>query len=527
MLPNEIWIYVFESMTRPSELFKVIQSCKQFYALAIRVLYRNVQWLSPFHFTQNISFWDRQTAAMSEVPTSLTVGISHMYGTLFGRFDPAAVVVEADGTWAVNVTPSMGNFVHGPHDLKPLSFFASATLFKAVSSRISSFTKLEELIFHRASLPTIIYTVIQTLPRLRHLCIQYCSLPPSVIDSNLGFASLPITELTLLCVKENIAVIPESHYVAALLLATARNLRILRVDWTTVSAVFFAQLNPNIQYELPAKLEILEVRMPIAKFWPSDGHRGLIDPLCSFLKKCPKIMQFIVMNRLPSLPLTRTTIPNLRSYSGPLSTVFSVLRGRTVEHLEITDDDKKLEDLVNALPELAEIQPSLQTLCIFLCRWDNEVLYPISEHFTNLRRLQIKYQESNPSEVHFNFIYKQSDTIANSLFLSEYVILSLGSQFLYRLPQLHTLQIYNDIPISSSVISFDPIHPQHTDSLPLWVTDHEPDLGPTGDDVFEDIKELIVAWRKHCRNLREVQLVGGVVWRRAFDGDEWSQRVLE
>jgi hypothetical protein len=45
-------------------------------------------------------------------------------------------------------------------------------------------------------------------------------------------------------------------------------------------------------------------------------------------------------------------------------------------------------------------------------------------------------------------------------------------------------------------------------------------------DAYEDLKELIVAWRKHCRNLREVQLVGWFVWRRAFDGDDWCERVL-
>ena len=77
-----------------------------------------------------------------------------------------------------------------------------------------------------------------------------------------------------------------------------------------------------------------------------------------------------------------------------------------MEHLEITDDDKKVEELTSVLAGVATSQPRiLQTLCVFLCQWDTEILFPIVKHFTNLRRLEIKYQEGGPSEVHFVLLH--------------------------------------------------------------------------------------------------------------------------
>lgn len=45
--------------------------------------------------------------------------------------------------------------------------------------------------------------------------------------------------------------------------------------------------------------------------------------------------------------------------------------------------------------------------------------------------------------------------------------------------------------------------------------------------VEVELRNLILAWRKYCRNLREVQFICGFAWRRAYDGDEWIKRVFE
>ena len=101
-LPNEMWIAVFEAITSPSDLFKVIQTCKHFYQLAIRVLYRSVQWTSPLTYARNAPFWLNRSDAMADVPTSLLISISHMPLNSYARFDPQTAIVEADGTWKLS-----------------------------------------------------------------------------------------------------------------------------------------------------------------------------------------------------------------------------------------------------------------------------------------------------------------------------------------------------------------------------------------------------------------------------------------
>src|SRR6516164_8974133 len=50
--------------------------------------------------------------------------------------------------------------------------------------------------------------------------------------------------------------------------------------------------------------------------------------------------------------------------------------------------------------------------------------------------------------------------------------------------------------------------------------------GPQASPDDEEVKGLIVPWRKHARMLREVQFVEGAVWRRAWDGDVWCKRYI-
>jgi hypothetical protein len=412
-----MWIAIFEAMGQPSDLLKVIKTCKHFYALAVRVLYRNIQWISPLPFASNACFWRKQNGAMADVPTSLVVGISHINLNSFARFDPSSAVVELDGSW--NVTPSHSN--HGglnsmqqfqqhmyevagatSSDYRRLSFFASKGLYDTLSQMISTFSMLQELVFHHAELPETIYPAIKSLPRLRHLAIQYCSLPVVNSEPDATFADLPITSLTLWCSKADSDQSPTSNYVYALHLCTARSLRTLKVDWTAVTARFFALTTPHVQAVLPTHINDLTLRMPVSKLWPSEGDASramLIVPLVAFLRNSPSITRFSAYNRLPSLELDSAILPNLNTYVGPLATVLTVLKDRPVEHLEISDIDKKLSDFIHILPEVAKIKPDLKTLCLVMREWDNEILYAIHQLFSDLRKIRIKYEDKYPSEV--------------------------------------------------------------------------------------------------------------------------------
>lgn len=420
-LPNEMWIAVFEAIISPADLFKVIQACKHFYQLAIRVLYRSIQWTSPLAYARNAPFWLNRTDAMVDVPTSLFISISHMPTNSYARLDPQTAIVEADGTWKLsppahpnsssyngNNHENLGTSSRRDRDERRIAFFASKGLYEVMARQIMNFTSLRELTFHRAELPEVLYTVIESLPQLRHLTIQYCTFPsvaphpthPHVqLDGDVSsfedesdsdddrsitnyypdFSVLPITTLKLWGNKgDTDSGHGISNTVYALHLCTAASLQTLKIDWTPTSARFLAQLNPNTSVTLPPGLHHLTLRMPTAKVWPSEDANNniniagtnfntgihsntttnLLNPLQIFLVSVPSLRSLSIVNRLPSLDLPGGALPNLKAYAGPMGTVLAVLKsagsGGSVRHLEVTDVDKKVSDFVGAfLPAVA------------------------------------------------------------------------------------------------------------------------------------------------------------------------------
>ncbi|PFH47456.1 hypothetical protein AMATHDRAFT_87710 [Amanita thiersii Skay4041] len=172
----------------------------------------------------------------------------------------------------------------------------------------------------------------------------------------------------------------------------------------------------------------LVLRMPPTLAWPPDigtSRRTILDPLNTFLNNVPSVSTLSIINRLPLCTIPPSALPRLETYSGPLSSIINVATGRNLQHLEIRDEDRKVMDVISMLPALRDVAPGLKTLCLPLRKWDDEVLYPTSEFFPELRKLKITYDDGVPSE---------------------YTILSLGARFLYRLVHLETFQLYNPHP---------------------------------------------------------------------------------
>ena len=161
----------------------------------------------------------------------------------------------------------------------------------------------------------------------------------------------------------------------------------------------------------------------------------------------------MVVNRLPSLDIPPGALPNLRSYTGPMATVLAVLKGTgtgkcagmgvgaggCLRHLEVTDVDKKVSDFVGAfLPAVAagteggflvvgdgagesreckgkgkgkeqerdQGEPrGLWSLSVILRQWDNEILFAITQHFRQLRKIRVRYEMGYPSEVCLVFFF--------------------------------------------------------------------------------------------------------------------------
>ena len=458
---------------------------------------------------------------MFDVPTSLLISISHMPMNSYARFDPQTAIVEADGTWKLSPPYVLSRTAHRPiiitntqvslelspnpyhgigpeisansnrqdRDERPIAFFASKGLYDAMARQITGFVNLRELTFYRAELPSVLYGVIQSLPQLRHLTIQYCTYPsvsprlshphvhldldmpsfdgdsdsedeastPAPTNYYPDFSTLPLTSLKLWANKgDTDSGHGISNTVYALHLCAASSLQTLKIDWTPTSARFLAQLNPNTTITLPAGLQHLTLRLPTAKVWPSeDGNNNanmgglnftagahsntsanLLNPLQIFLVSIPSLRSLTVVNRLPSLNIPMGALPNLKSYTGPMATVLAVLKsvgsGGCVRHLEVTDVDKKVSDFVGCfLPAVArrteggfsngsaiEVDASgkgkgkerdegerrgLWSLSVILRQWDNEILFAITQHFAQLRKVKIRYEVGYPSEVGFLF----------------------------------------------------------------------------------------------------------------------------
>ena len=83
--------------------------------------------------------------------------------------------------------------------------------------------------------------------------------------------------------------------------------------------------------------------------------------------------------------------------------------------------------------------------------------------------------------------------------------MSLGPHVLIKMERLHTFQLF-----------------ETSGMLPVMADD--PD--DWGDDWTTEgmLKTLILPWNKYCPQLREVQLMGGYLWRRAHEKDSWTQR---
>ena len=125
-----------------------------------------------------------------------------------------------------------------------------------------------------------------------------------------------------------------------------------------------------------------------------------------------------------------------------MGTVLAMLKGAgsggCLRHLEITDVDKKVADFVGAfLPAVAGQteggyaatssssgrnedegtwkgkgkekekekedgeRRGLWSLSVVLREWDNEILFAVTQHFEELRKVKIRYEDGFPSEVRF------------------------------------------------------------------------------------------------------------------------------
>lgn len=491
-LPNELWMSVFESINSPSDLAKVLRTCRRFRDLAIRILHQRLIWNDPRHFVRTLQFWTNNPGMLA-VPRSLTVGISKIQipPTQVDRLDRVVAVVGINGVLGHvpvgGVIPPANMLVLNPPmeamatRTKP-AFVAALDLYQAMTSCMVTFTQLTNLTFKNALLPDTIYNIIHGISTLRVLHIEFCTFDQATITGAWNHTTLPVTELSLLSLDGG------THVTDALALAKAHNLRVLRFDTTACIFRFFTRPSNGGPHVVPRYLESIDVRLPEKKSWPSsppEAQQSYIAPLIEFLAMCPNAVRLTIGGYMPEFTFPARILPNLRSYKGPMSTVVAVTGHRPITELNICDAGTKLSEWTDTLTSLGKEHSSLQELCAYVPYWDDEILYAVTQLFPNLHMLHIRYGLGCPSE----------DTI-----------LSIGPHFVTRTPNMHTLHLFSPRARSAAELLVPKYFDQSASPSAFEDETRDPET---------ELKGLIGCWDRYCPQLREVQLLQGFVWRKA------------
>ena len=77
------------------------------------------------------------------------------------------------------------------------------------------------------------------------------------------------------------------------------------------------------------------------------------------------------------------------------------------------------------------------------------------------------------------------------------------------MPELHTLELYQ-LPVSGG---FTPSHPKTF-------------FDPSFESIEEELQDILIPWNRHCPKLRKVQLLGGYVMTRGFEGAQWKLSIV-
>ena len=449
MFPNELWMNVFEELDSPHDIAAVVRTNKRFRSLGTRILYRHLIWTDPLRFVRNHPYL-QQNYSLRSVVRALTLGISTATSQLdrIEQLSRARAIIHLSGEITSLQRPNRAHEARILDEIgiaTTVDLLASDGVTETIYYHAATFTNLRDLIFSSMVLPDSFYEFVHRFPLLDKLAIENCTAPLRPHFTTLHPRDLPITELSIIGVRGR----RDARELRAF--GEGKHLRVIRFDWTCHIYKHFSEQptppipqppiywNPGFVVVLPLgaplpplhtlqpqdpphppqlflpshndppvpspHIHTIEVKFPTQKSWQSfiaEPHDQLINPFADFLVKCPRIVNLRIKNYLPWLRLPDTALPNLASYQGPLTTIKSVVSGaRQLKHLSIRDPTGGLPALEKAFKDIeaAGGGAELETLSVFICHWDDEILYALLHHFSNLRRLEIMYKEGNPTEV--------------------------------------------------------------------------------------------------------------------------------
>ncbi|KAK0237308.1 hypothetical protein EDD85DRAFT_837179 [Armillaria nabsnona] len=454
-LANENFIHIFQQLDNPKDLFHVVQTCTLFRNLAIRELYKHIRYTDTTSFKSNNSFWRGREDNMHEMPIS----------------------VSFDGTLPLD-------------KIRPLSAYHIS-----IWARLLSFTSLDTLSFANCALPeseSVCY-LLGGMPNLRTLSFKQCVFVETPIPLCNGygrFSGLPITDLTLLYNRTYHTIpagddhtFPAEGIMPHLQFTTSTSLRSLTISWDTTVSSFFA--NDSREYSFSAALD--KVNIHFSDPFPDAGHplleviEVMRQHLGKFLRdECGGITElglhstelFVVGD------IDCGDLSHLEKYTGPVALVGSITG--PLQELAVRDLDLDVGKVTPALEAVAARRPNLVKLDVTVISWDIEILYAVSQLFSDLRELRIKYHDGYPDEA---------------------AILSMSSIFFHRFVNMTTLHIYNpQVPVGRYV--YDDEEMWMDPPSPVMLPEREYELGPS---ASEDVLDLMMGWIKTCPNLTEMK----------------------
>ncbi|KAI1785078.1 hypothetical protein LXA43DRAFT_929429 [Ganoderma leucocontextum] len=489
--PAEVWLDIFDQIPNSTDLYGIAATCNKFWDLTMRARHRDIVWRTPEHVAQDLPVWN-EFPNMEPSVGSLTISVNKAYRGSFGR------VVDLDKSI------SRAGFSRETL-LRFDRMYASPLLHEMMLAKINQFTNLASLTFADMSVQDAHFSLIHSLPRLRTLKIERCAVETRMVEP-MKHKQLPITDLTMLSVRRSR--VPDrdidghlEHFVAgesisyALALCTAQGLRSLTIDASAdIFRAVFNSLDAQARgWTIPIHLEHIYVVQKrssgVGEKTPAFfGGEGTF-PDAHLYHFCVQTTSLKTISTPIFVPTQITIAPealpaDLERFAAPVETAQLVAAVRKLQALGLMKFGVGAREGITALTSIGKRRRDLKMLLLDCKGWDVEIISAVAKLFKQLRRLRIVYDGPGPTE---DFL------------------VALAPDYLVKLPELHTLELY-EMPRNGGYV---PDQPKH-----LF------------DDSFESIEEelqnLVIPWNRYCPNLRKVQLHAGCAMTRGFEGGPWT-----
>lgn len=454
-LPNELLLHIFTYLNT-NDLSHVSRSCWTFYNLSIKGLLRHLTWSANSRSTFSSMIWNNSKPEYDRVPVSLTLSglrtnaFTHLYDR-FRTFTSLRTIQFAN--FDLSGSPIVYEILANFPNLRTLSFL-KCTL-PACSSEVAATLAdlpLEELdmmfiTWELASgganghhhyphghlvngglnvpIPAPAHGPVVPPPANVAPPIWHTWGPPLQAFAHFGAPGGPAASnaavQAILTAHHNqfahlfipqhpppqpapfpAGVVPRY---AALNLTSARNLKVLRLDWTDAIAMYvFNEKTMHNPFSI-ANLHTLELRgLDEGKIMGGSVHEYLMLTV-RLLRGCPRLER---LGMMPDVRLKRLPLPpalnSLHTFHGPLDTLQVFKIQNNVRHIVAVNEIN-----VSRLPyHLPASLPVLESMELKLPAWDIEILHCAVQVFPTVKDLRIKYYgAADPDSVCSNHLYSE------------------------------------------------------------------------------------------------------------------------